>query len=485
MSRYKNTKKEWRARVANKDNFEWRKQIWPEDKDEENYPYNSEGIRAVGGKLKNLDKVKEQSIRFNTSKRFGWTESKIKEYIENSSFEMDSLVKVFSTNDQPMHKRTEHMVYIRSTEEFAIKAVKGKDGKRLIVGVASSDQVDKHNEIVAPFAVMASKDEYMEFPTVRLMHDAEPIGSTLDLWQEGNKIMVEIEIHDDEDRIWHKIQKGYLRALSIGFRVLDLEEYCPNGLEKECFIRFTEIMLVEISVVDSPANTDAIFEVKKQLMKIGGEALVDRMIMKVEDNEQGIRTSDIGDEVEKIIEMEDEGVKMENENKEVEETEEVEAEPETAPVAQEEETTEEETTEEETSETEEEEDFIPAEEGEEEEDPEPEETKETEAEEEAEAEPDTVKSEMIEMRSDIELLKDAVSDIKETLESMSDENLSEMKALKEENEKLKSQLEEKKLPKRQSYKDKAGAPEEETKEGVDFGRSVAIRQLKKLATTKN
>lgn len=470
----KNTKSEWRARIALSEEFDGVKQIWPKENDDEpNYPYNKEGIRGLGGKLKDSEDEVVQSIRFSTKKPFGWNSKKIKVWMKKEGHPMKMLIKIYSVDGQPIYKRSEHMIYITSTEEFKMKVEKGKDNKRIITGVISSDQIDKHGEIVSPAAVMESKEDYLEFPTIRNMHEADQIGKALDLWREGNKIYMEAEIFDDEDKIWHRIEQGNLRAFSIGFRVLDWDEYCPDGIDGECYLRFTEIMLVEVSVVDSPANTDAVFEVKKQLKAIGGDALVNKLFIKVEKDNKA--TSNIGDGVEENIET-TKGETMEDEKK----TEEVEDIPVTEEPEAESEETESDPVDEKKEEAEEkEEEFVAAEEDEKE-------TEEPEETEDKKEDVDETKSEMITIKEDIKSLQESVKEIKNAVESLLDKKLSKIKELMEENEKLEKQVEEKKLPKRHSFKDKEDVHDDvENKESkLQVARDTAVEQIERMTNKR-
>lgn len=489
------TKSEWRARVEDpgqckKDSYY---QAWPSKEDGgSHYPYNSKGIRALGCRRKSDDKSMIQSVRFSTKKNYSWTASKIKKWIKSHGYTLKMLLKMYSLKDEPMSKMSEHMVYITSTEEFGIKAEKAKDGRRLITGVISSDQVDKHGEIVDPAAVINSKDAYMEFPTIRMMHEANQVGRALDLWREGNKVWAEVEIFDDEDKIWNRIQKGYLRAFSIGFRVINYKEYCPNGLDEQCYIMFTEIMLVEVSLVDSPANTDAVFQMKEQLKEIGGDSLVNKLIIKVE-NKDKETTSNIGDGVEENIEN-TKGETMEKETEmgteeELPVTEPVEEET-VEPVIEETEEVEEEfvadpeetesdpvNTEDKETEEEVEEEFVPAEEDNKDAEKETEDKKE---------DVEKTKAEMTLIKDDIKSLKDAVNEIKEAVEGLLDKKVSKIKELMEENEKLEKKLEEKKLPRRNSFKDKEdihdGTANKE--ENLKVGREIAVQQIERIANKR-
>jgi len=533
---------EWRARVGEpgqckKDSYY---QAWPSKEDAgSHHPYNSKGIRALGCRKKTDNKSMIQSIRFSTKSEYKWTASKIRAWIKSHGYSLKGLYKVYEIEDTPLRKEVEHSIYIDSTEEFKIKSL-DDDEKWIIRGAISSDQIDKHDEIVDPAALMRSKGEYMEFATVRYMHQAEPIGTTLKMWRSGNKVMAEVEIHGDESKIWYKIQKGYLRAFSIGFRVMAIEEYCPDGDEGECYIKFTKIKLIEISVVDSPANTDAIFEVKKQLKEIGGDALVNKMIIKAETYKcecidcghevesekhcKDMKCPKCGGEMRRVgrpgpgksqdenhlnkhykefkktppwqkkemdeeiyveWEEDEEGDNMEGENME-ESTEEMQV---TEPV-------EDETSKEESSESE----------------PETQtEEKETESEAEDEGKEDEMKGkeeeqldfipaeptkeeeakssegskEIESLKSEISGIKESLAEIMKLIESIKEEKKQKEENLEKENEELKKKVEEKKLPKRQSYKDKNDAYDDkkDEKDVVEEAREVGKKQLKRLAST--
>lgn len=459
-------KTEWRARVKSpgeciKDSYV---QLWPKK------GYNKKGIRAIGCKDKKSKKMGEQSIRFSDKKKYGWSATKIRAWLKSHGHSLKALYKIYLVNADEFQKVKEYDVHIRSTEEFKVKS--SDDEKNVITGPVSSDQVDKHDEIVDPDAIMKSKKSYMEFPTVRYMHEADPVGLTLDLWKKGNKVLADIEIFDNKTELWHMIEKKYLRAFSIGFRVREIKNYCPDGSDGECFIRFTEIDLIEISIVDSPANTDAVFEVKKQLDEIGGKQLVNKLFTKVDegeledddsdgnmyddwsnttgwdttanDNSALASTGDVdtlfsGITIKNIIKLRGEKVKDDEKEEELEEFEE-------APEAEAEDsnTDSEEGSEEEESGDEEEEEFIPAEE----------ENKEL----------TKINEDMDSMKDDISTLKDSIVRIEESITALTNGEDEKMKALETKNKELEKKVEEKKLPKRKSHKSVEDEHGEMTKE---------------------
>ncbi|MFA5216875.1 HK97 family phage prohead protease [Sulfuricurvum sp.] len=252
---------EWRARVEEPGKFEWMKQIWPAKptKDDGNYPYNKEGIRAIGGALKsNPDQITEQSIRFSTEDKYSWSEDKIKTWITDHGFDLKSLKVVVPKSFESFKGRTSNMIY-RIVKEMAPKVDEYVEGKDLIIeGIISSESVDTYEEIVLPDAIIESIDFYMKFPTVRYMHQANPIGKTLKIWKVNQTVRAQMQIDATEIDIIKKIISGTLRAFSIGFMVKKVEQYCPE--KDKCYWRYTKIRLVEISVVDSPANRDAEIE---------------------------------------------------------------------------------------------------------------------------------------------------------------------------------------------------------------------------------
>lgn len=251
---------EYRAVVSDGVTLKWEKQLWPGQAVQESR-YNTKGIRSVGGETED-GFVIDKTLRFSKDEKYGWDEKKIQKYLKKKGYNLLSLKSV-KPKDYEVWKGRENKIDFRIFSEFKIiDKLAYKEGEDLIIeGVVNSDSVDAHEEIVDPDAVMESKAFYMKFPTVRLMHDANSIGKTLDLWKDGNKVYAKVRIDGEEEKVIKKILKGTLKAFSIGFRALKVEQFCPekdkNGNLK-CYWKFVKIMLVEISLVDSPANRDAV-----------------------------------------------------------------------------------------------------------------------------------------------------------------------------------------------------------------------------------
>jgi len=266
------TDNEFRARVKDESEFEWIKQIWPAKKGSPNYPYNKTGVRATGGKFKSEDSTTEHSIRFSRKTKFKWTEKKVRGWLTKNGYEVKILdvVKVKAKEvDQFEGRSKDQMVWVKFDLTPRYKAAGDKnptmkdfqEGEDLyITGIISSDSVDVYEEIVAPEAIMESLTDFMKFPTFRLMHMSDAIGKVLKIWRDGKKVLMEARIDGMNIDTIKKVLKGTLAAFSIGFLVKKMEQYCPNKDEQgnlKCYWKFTKIMLVEVSLVDSPANRDA------------------------------------------------------------------------------------------------------------------------------------------------------------------------------------------------------------------------------------
>jgi HK97 family phage prohead protease len=142
--------------------------------------------------------------------------------------------------------------------EFEVKA-----GKIKIKGKASTPQVDRYNDVVKPEAFMGTMEAYMTNPVVLLQHDTDkPIGKVIAYKILSDGLEVEAEISNDIDNCMKLITDGILRTFSIGFFVKKWGFIMQDDKEIR---EISEIDLVEISVVTTPANPGAIFSLAKSI----------------------------------------------------------------------------------------------------------------------------------------------------------------------------------------------------------------------------
>ena len=124
------------------------------------------------------------------------------------------------------------------------------DGTVKVWGYASSEAVDSDGEIIAAEAMKAAIPDYMKFGAVREMHGSNAVGTA-----------IEINVEDDGRTFFGahivdpvavtKVKTGVYKGFSIGGSVTARDELNKSQI--------TGLKLTEISLVDRPANPDAVF----------------------------------------------------------------------------------------------------------------------------------------------------------------------------------------------------------------------------------
>lgn len=124
------------------------------------------------------------------------------------------------------------------------------DGTVKVWGYASSEAVDSDGEIIAAEAMKAAIPDYMKFGAVREMHGSNAAGTA-----------IEINVEDDGRTFFGahivdpvavtKVKTGVYKGFSIGGSVTSRDELNKSQI--------TGLKLTEISLVDRPANPDAVF----------------------------------------------------------------------------------------------------------------------------------------------------------------------------------------------------------------------------------
>lgn len=147
---------------------------------------------------------------------------------------------------------TRHNIFAKIT-----KAEPQADGTIIVEGIASSGSRDVQGEVVTPAAMKAALPEYMRFPALREMHDSWAAGKTLQARVDDADGCTYIRAKVvDKDAI-QKVREGVYQGFSIGGHVPD------GGRNSEDETIIEQIQLVEISLVDRPANPDAVIHLFK------------------------------------------------------------------------------------------------------------------------------------------------------------------------------------------------------------------------------
>ena len=128
--------------------------------------------------------------------------------------------------------------------------------KRMVFGFASTPDLDSDGEIVSLNALKNALPIYMEFPTIREMHQPKAAGTTktAEIIKEGKRgegLWISGKVVADD--AWKLVKEGVYKGFSIGGNVIE-------KVENE----ITQLDLVEISLVDSPANRKARIQLWKK-----------------------------------------------------------------------------------------------------------------------------------------------------------------------------------------------------------------------------
>jgi len=136
------------------------------------------------------------------------------------------------------------------------------DGSVIVEGPVSSESIDSEDEIVDYDALKAAAADYMQFANIREMHDPHTASGT----------MLDLQFDDSARKIWgrahivdagavKKVLTGVFKGFSIGGRKLAWE---MQKVGDRAVRRLTKMWWAETSLVDRPANPDAIFTIAKR-----------------------------------------------------------------------------------------------------------------------------------------------------------------------------------------------------------------------------
>lgn len=135
------------------------------------------------------------------------------------------------------------------TKKF-VKITKVDPDKRLVEGYASTEALDSQGERVTRAAIEGALADYMRFGNIREMHQPSAVGKTqvAEMDEKGLKISVKVV----DDNAWNKVKEGVYNGFSIGGNAT-----VKNGNVIEA------LDLTEISLVDRPANPEALITLFK------------------------------------------------------------------------------------------------------------------------------------------------------------------------------------------------------------------------------
>lgn len=140
-----------------------------------------------------------------------------------------------------------------------IKDENGENEELKITGYATTNDKDRHGDIVEASAWKGGLKNYLNNPIILAYHKHdEPIGLTVELEHDEKGLKITALISKAAGNIYDLIKEGVLRTFSVGFIAKD-GEY----IREENTFYITKAELYEVSVVSVPANAQAVFSVMK------------------------------------------------------------------------------------------------------------------------------------------------------------------------------------------------------------------------------
>lgn len=128
--------------------------------------------------------------------------------------------------------------------------VKVNDEERIVEGYASTESMDVQGEIVKIEAIKDALPEYMRFANIREMHQPSAVGKAISADVDDKGLYLSVNVVDDS--AWEKVKKGVYNGFSIGGKKIT-----------KIGDTITKLRLTEISLVDRPANPEAVFNLWK------------------------------------------------------------------------------------------------------------------------------------------------------------------------------------------------------------------------------
>lgn len=137
--------------------------------------------------------------------------------------------------------------------KFFAKISKRDDSERMVWGYASTEALDCQGEIITRDAMAGALEGYMKFANIREMHQPSAVGVAKEARMDENGLYIGVKVSDPT--AWIKVVEGVYKGFSIGGNVI--ARHATNKMT------ITELELIEISLVDRPANPEALIEVWK------------------------------------------------------------------------------------------------------------------------------------------------------------------------------------------------------------------------------
>src|ERR1700735_5102807 len=122
--------------------------------------------------------------------------------------------------------------------------------ERMVWGSASTDAEDDQGEIITRDALAAALGGYLKFANIREMHQMSAVGVAEEAAVDDKGLYLAARIVDP--RAWDKVTSGVYKGFSVGGKVRARDSRDRSVI--------TALTLTEISLVERPANPEAVFD---------------------------------------------------------------------------------------------------------------------------------------------------------------------------------------------------------------------------------
>ena len=146
--------------------------------------------------------------------------------------------------------------------------VKVDEEKRTVSGWATTEQIDKQNEVVD---YQGSKDAFSNWQgNIREMHEPKAVGKAVEVIpnDDQKRVWVSAYISKGANDTWQKIKEGILTGFSIGGQTVHKTAQIVKDMDtggSRTVTRITKYRLNELSLVDNPANPGCSFTLVKSV----------------------------------------------------------------------------------------------------------------------------------------------------------------------------------------------------------------------------
>jgi HK97 family phage prohead protease len=164
---------------------------------------------------------------------------------------------------------------------YIMKRAEQDAPKEKVTFIASTSSADRYGDIIDQKGWLL--DSYKKNPVVLLNHDSNslPIGKG-NVYVRNDKLTIDVQFDQEDPRakeVERKAQKGYMNAVSVGFRPLESQSRSELPKDNKYYGQrgtyYSKAELLEVSIVTIPANGEATMLEQKYFNTLKSELLTE------------------------------------------------------------------------------------------------------------------------------------------------------------------------------------------------------------------